>query len=152
MKSHSQSHQTRSTGAQSHQMRVTHQSRDASPLLPQENWPHRTSESEGIRVEQLKKEFAKTPTWRKQQLYLNALKAQSGDLLTRRAYFPITQRSDILPSSGPGTSFDETTRDMKFREQLERKERGERAKAAAAEAPSPAASMYKTMMTRSDPA
>ena len=72
--------------------------------------------------------FAKTPTWKKQQLYLNALKAQSGDLLTRRAYFPITQRSDILPSSGPGTSFDETTRDMKFREQLERKERGERAK------------------------
>jgi len=117
-----------------------------SPLLPQENWPHRTSESEGIRVEQLKKEFAKTPTWKKQQLYLNALKAQSGDLLTRRAYFPITQRSDILPSSGPGTSFDETTRDMKFREQLERKERGERAKAAAAEPPSP---FYKQMMTRS---
>jgi hypothetical protein len=119
-----------------------------SPLLPQENWPHRTSESEGIRVEQLKKEFAKTPTWKKQQLYLNALKAQSGDLLSRRAYFPITQRSDILPSSGPGTAFDETTRDMKFREQLERKERGERAKAAAAEAPA-SESKYKTMMTRS---
>merc|ERR1719263_1148606 len=127
-------------------MRSTHRE---SPLLPQENWPHRTSESEGIRVEQLKKEFAKTPTWKKQQLYLNALKAQSGDLLTRRAYFPITQRSDILPSSGPGTSFDETTRDMKFREQLERKERGDRAMAALAEGPPSGASLYKTMMTRS---
>merc|ERR1719240_182965 len=39
---------------------------------------------------------------------------------------------------------------MKFRERLERQERGERAKAAAAEGPPP--SKYTTMMTRSDPA
>jgi len=106
------------------------------PLLPQTNWPHRTTEHEEIRMQTLRKEFRSTPTWRKQQIYMDQLRSTMNDGW-RRKYYPIVQRHDIAPSSGPGTCFWETTRDMSKREQLANDERNQtaisRAKAAAKE-------------------
>jgi len=106
------------------------------PLLPQQNWPHRTTEHEEIRMQTLRKEFKSTPTWRKQQVYMDQLRSTMNDGW-RRKYYPIVQRHDITPSSGPGTCFWETTRDMSKREQLANDERNQtaisRAKAAAKE-------------------
>lgn len=85
-------------------------------------------------MQTLRKEFKSTPTWRKQQVYMDQLRSTMNDGW-RRKYYPIVQRHDITPSSGPGTCFWETTRDMSKREQLANDERNEtaisRAKAAA---------------------
>lgn len=98
----------------------------------QENWAPRTADIERFRVERLHKEVATSKALSKQREYMAALRAQK-DMPFRRSYYPLRTRSDILPTTGPGTRFYETSLDMQFREKLQRQERSEKAVALTAE-------------------